>query len=68
MARYFPGREHQEDDFLTTAPVKAFPPNGYGQYEISGNVWELCQDWFLPKYYRNSPAEDPKAPPSAADG
>ena len=58
----FPTRNTLEDGFLGTAPVRTFPPNGYGLYETSGNVWEWCADWFLPKYYRNSPDADPAGP------
>ncbi|AUI50941.1 formylglycine-generating enzyme family protein [Arthrobacter crystallopoietes] len=58
----FPARNTQDDGFLTTAPVRQFPSNGFGLYEVSGNVWEWCSDWFLPKYYRNSPTADPQGP------
>jgi sulfatase modifying factor 1 len=58
----FPQKNIAEDGHLGTAPVKAFPPNGYGLYEVAGNVWEWCSDWFLPKYYRNSPVENPQGP------
>lgn len=58
----FPKANTVEDGHLGTAPVKSFPPNGYGLYEVAGNVWEWCSDWFLPKYYRNSPTENPKGP------
>jgi sulfatase modifying factor 1 len=58
----FPTRNTLGDGFLGTAPVGSFPPNGYGLYETSGNVWEWCADWFLPKYYRNSPGTDPTGP------
>lgn len=58
----FPGTNIQADGHLGTAPVRSFPPNGYGLYEVSGNVWEWCADWFLPKYYRNSPTHNPQGP------
>ncbi|MEV7606012.1 formylglycine-generating enzyme family protein [Paenarthrobacter sp. NPDC089322] len=58
----FPRNNTTEDRHLGTAPVKSFPANGYGLYEVAGNVWEWCSDWFLPKYYRNSPAENPQGP------
>ncbi|MHA7174530.1 formylglycine-generating enzyme family protein [Arthrobacter monumenti] len=58
----FPTSNTTDDGYLGTAPVKSFPPNGYGLYEVSGNVWEWCSDWFLPKYYRNSPADNPRGP------
>src|SRR5699024_9850707 len=58
----FPDRNTVDDGFLTTAPVKSFQPNGYGLYQMSGNVWEWCADWFDPAYYGNSPARDPQGP------
>ncbi|MDR6555753.1 formylglycine-generating enzyme required for sulfatase activity [Arthrobacter pascens] len=58
----FPLANTRDDGHLGTAPVKSFPPNGYGLYEVSGNVWEWCSDWFLPKYYRNSPGHSPQGP------
>lgn len=58
----FPQQNTLDDGFLGSAPVRSFPPNGYGLYEPSGNVWEWCNDWFLPKYYRNSPLKDPVGP------
>ncbi|MGF9662388.1 formylglycine-generating enzyme family protein [Arthrobacter crystallopoietes] len=58
----FPRINTAEDGFLATAPVRSFPPNGFGLYEVSGNVWEWCSDWFLPKYYRTAPAENPQGP------
>ena len=58
----FPRTNTVEDGHLATAPVRSFPANGFGLYEVSGNVWEWCSDWFLPKYYRNAPADNPQGP------
>src|SRR5215211_108833 len=44
----FPSRNTLEDGYLGTAPVDAFPPNGFGLHNTSGNVWEWCADWFEP--------------------
>lgn len=62
----FPTTNPQEDGFLGTAPVKSFPANGYGLYEVAGNVWEWCNDWFLPTYYRDSPKGNPQGPTAGA--
>lgn len=45
-------------------PVGQLKPNAWGLYDMSGNAWELCQDWYDKDYYKNSPAVDPKGPSS----
>ncbi len=50
LANYFQGafpiNDTGDDGFKGLAPVKSFPPNGYRLYDIIGNVWELCSDWY----------------------
>jgi formylglycine-generating enzyme len=46
----FPYRNTKEDCYERTAPVGSFPPNGYGLYDMAGNVWEWCADWYRPTY------------------
>ena len=52
-----------DDGYKTTAPVGSYPPNGYGLYDMAGNVWEWVSDWFDKKYYENAPRKNPKGPP-----
>ncbi len=42
----FPHEDTAEDGYPGTCPVEAFPPNNYGIYSATGNVWEWCADWF----------------------
>lgn len=68
----FPQFNAAKDGYLATAPVESYAPNGYGLYDMAGNVWEWCADAFDPHAYRglaNQPAlEDPfQAPIDAQD-
>src|SRR5690606_10272191 len=63
----FPNANTLEDGFEGIAPVKSFPPNGYGLYDMDGNVWEWCSDFYRPDYYSHSPKDNPQGPADSFD-
>lgn len=71
----FPHRNTKEDGFERAAPVKSFPPNGYGLHDMAGNVWEWCADLYRPDTYERRVAEagndkltiNPKGPSKSLD-
>lgn len=63
----FPLQNDVSDGFQHTSPAKSFPPNAYGLYDLSGNVWEWCSDWYQPDFYRHSRQRNPQGPPFSID-
>jgi formylglycine-generating enzyme required for sulfatase activity/serine/threonine protein kinase len=56
------GRAEPGPALRRTAPVGSYPPNGFGLYDMHGNVWEVCWDVLDTGYYKNSPESDPMGP------
>lgn len=67
----FPWKNTAKDGYVRTAPVGSFAPNGYGLFDMAGNVWEWCSDWYDANLYRNRAGRgitvDPLGPPRSND-
>jgi formylglycine-generating enzyme len=69
---HFPDWNNGEDGHTGVAPVAQFPPNGYGLYDMAGNVWQWTTDWYRPDYYQQlattgTVARNPRGPNAPYD-
>ena len=55
------------DGYVFTAPVGKYKPNAFGLYDMRGNAWQWCADWYGEEYYAKSPADDPQGPSSGIE-
>jgi sulfatase modifying factor 1 len=64
----FPNKNTGWDKFIGSAPVKSFGANKYGLFDIAGNVWEWCSDWYRPDYFETIKSQTTQSPAGPSSG
>jgi formylglycine-generating enzyme required for sulfatase activity len=62
------GPVHEGPYLMRPTEVGSYPANAFGLFDMHGNVWNWCQDWFDPDHYSQSPRDDPQGPAAGTDG
>lgn len=63
----FPKHDDGADGFRGLGPVGQYPPNRFALYDMAGNCWQWCADWYASDYYGHSPAKNPGGPATGQD-
>jgi sulfatase modifying factor 1 len=63
----FPAGDSGADGFKGSSPVRSFAPNGFGLYDMAGNIWEICQDFYDPEYPGCCETSNPQGPKTSVN-
>ncbi|UAY57437.1 formylglycine-generating enzyme family protein [Arachidicoccus terrestris] len=64
---HFPDHNTRADGYDELAPIESYPRSAFGLYDMEGNAWEWCNDFYRPDYYASSPVNNPQGPKDSYD-